>query len=135
MLADASGFTKLTNILTADEMSVVLTNFFTKMIDIISKYGGDVLKFAGDALIIFFPPGEDVSHKGVACALEMSDELHNYTAARDNMLSLHVALLKIPKGYGDGLKGIVLGKEGGNRFEVSGSESTGYEGSLRRYIY
>lgn len=140
MLADASGFTKLTNILSADDMSVVLSLFFSKMIDIIARYGGDVLKFAGDALIIYFPPGDGVSKRGLACALEMSEELHDYPAgkkrvqrgkgvgsfvfdsrslfaAQGHTLSLHVAVLKVPgTDQSDGLKGSVLGSVG-SRFE------------------
>ena len=117
MLADASGFTKLTNLLSADEMSVVLNRFFSKMMDIIAKYGGDVLKFAGDALIIYFPPGDGVSKRGLACALEMSEELHDYPATQGHTLSLHVAVLKVPgSDQRDGLKGSVLGSVG-SRFE------------------
>ena len=99
-------------------MSIVLTSFFTTMISIIHKYRGDVLKFAGDALIIYFPPGPGVSSRGLACALEMNEDLHDYPAAAGRTLSLHIAVLKIPEGA-DALKGSVLGSLSGKRFEFA----------------
>jgi hypothetical protein len=36
-----------------------LPSFFTPLIDIIGSYRGDVIKFSGDALTIYFPAIED----------------------------------------------------------------------------
>ena len=68
MLADISGFTKLAGQLSklGDKGSELLTNkinsYFGKMIDIIYTFGGDVVKFAGDALIVVWAP--DARSKG-----------------------------------------------------------------------
>ncbi len=62
-LADISGFTPLTERLTAssssssagiEELSTILNSYFSQMIRIVESYGGDVIKFAGDALLIAF---------------------------------------------------------------------------------
>ncbi|KAJ3261952.1 hypothetical protein HDU77_000540 [Chytriomyces hyalinus] len=60
-LIDISGFTALTSTLLAqqgrrssEEMTQAVSKFMSKIIDIISYYGGDVIKFLGDALLIVF---------------------------------------------------------------------------------
>ena len=55
MVADLSGFTKLSERLCrkgpagADELSLLLDDYFAKMINVILAAGGDICKFAGDA--------------------------------------------------------------------------------------
>ncbi|CAE7832636.1 ADCY10 [Symbiodinium sp. CCMP2592] len=56
---DASGFTALTESLArqahgAEEIGSCLNNFFGALIEIITRHGGDVLKFSGDALTILW---------------------------------------------------------------------------------
>jgi len=62
--SEASGFTELTERLAgrgngAELLSRCLTNFFTPLIDLINSYRGDVVKFSGDALMIYFPAVDD----------------------------------------------------------------------------
>jgi class 3 adenylate cyclase len=68
MFCDASGFTKLTESLAqkpngAELLSRVLNQFYTPLVDLISQYRGDIIKFSGDALTVFFmsEPEEGVS--------------------------------------------------------------------------
>ncbi|CAK9041831.1 unnamed protein product, partial [Durusdinium trenchii] len=65
VFADASGFTALTEALAkqphgAEEIGSCLNGFFGTLIDIITHYGGDVLKFSGDAVTILWKvlPGD-----------------------------------------------------------------------------
>merc|ERR1719456_797520 len=67
VFSDASGFTALTERLAqksdgAELLSQCLTSFFTPLIDIINAYRGDVIKFSGDALTIYFPAVDDTEH-------------------------------------------------------------------------
>src|SRR5687768_11942057 len=61
LLAAISGFTALSERLAAkgaegvEELTRALNAYFGKLIDIITAYGGDVVKFAGDALLAFWP--------------------------------------------------------------------------------
>ena len=61
-ILDVSGFTKLTSeysqlgSLGADIVATFLNSYFSMLIKTISRYGGDVQKFAGDALIVLFRP-------------------------------------------------------------------------------
>ena len=58
MLADISGFTKLGERLCAkgregvDELSTTINDYFSILIRLVNSYSGDILNFAGDALII-----------------------------------------------------------------------------------
>ena len=57
LLADISGFTRLSEELSAlgndglECLSETLNDYFARMIDVIYAHGGDVMKFAGDALL------------------------------------------------------------------------------------
>eukprot|EP00798_Chlamydomonas_sp_ICE-L_P028242 gene28242-31345_t len=59
MIADVKGFTKLTEILSkkgtagVELLTNCMNNYFTKVICMISAYKGDVVKFAGDSMIVF----------------------------------------------------------------------------------
>ena len=60
IFSDASGFTALTERLAqqpngAEVMCRTMNRFLSAMINIIHSYGGDVVKFAGDALLVVFP--------------------------------------------------------------------------------
>ena len=60
LFADASGFTALTESLAkdssgAEKMCHIINEFFTVLITVIEKFGGDVIKFSGDALTVVFP--------------------------------------------------------------------------------
>ena len=60
MLADISGFTRLSEQLSgigpkgADLLSTTLSKFYGLLIEKIQSQGGDVQKFAGDALIVLW---------------------------------------------------------------------------------
>ena len=59
MIADISGFTKLAEHygklgdVGVEQLSLTLNKIFSVMIDMIEKWGGDIIKFAGDAIICF----------------------------------------------------------------------------------
>ncbi len=61
LFSDVSGFTALTERLArqgpagAEELGNLLNAYFTRLINLISEHGGDVLKLAGDALVALWP--------------------------------------------------------------------------------
>lgn len=89
LLADISGFTKLSSTLCAlgstglDQLRGITNSSFSSFIDIILSHGGDVIAFAGDALICVFRPtlpcdgggnSVNIAHCGLAaisCAKEI----------------------------------------------------------------
>ncbi|MBX0330223.1 4-phytase, partial [Oscillochloris sp. ZM17-4] len=63
MIGDISGFTPLTETLArelspargGEELTRALNGVFAPLIGEVHRYGGSVIKFAGDALIVWFP--------------------------------------------------------------------------------
>jgi class 3 adenylate cyclase/tetratricopeptide (TPR) repeat protein len=68
--ADLSGFTRLSERLAAlgregaEELTALLNGVFTRMIAEIERFGGDVLKFGGDALLVLY---QGAQHTERAC--------------------------------------------------------------------
>src|ERR671919_94527 len=66
LFADISGFTLLTERLAekgptgVETLAHILNEYFGQLIDIIHDYGGDVVKFAGDAVIAVWPIVSDL---------------------------------------------------------------------------
>ena len=105
LFADVSGFTKLTERLAAqgpagtEHLTQVLNLYFGRIIDIVEHWGGDVVKFAGDALIALWPAHERnddaiaaATASATTCALELQRELNNYSVGEDLRLAMKVSV-------------------------------------------
>jgi class 3 adenylate cyclase len=84
MFADLSGFTNLSEKLTAkgkegsEEISRIINEVFEELITIVSRSGGSVYKFGGDAVTVFFP--DSVTEKSVLeTALLMQAAVRRFT--------------------------------------------------------
>src|SRR5215216_2645980 len=116
LFADISGFTRLTERLAekgptgVESLARILNQYFGQLIDIIHEYGGDVVKFAGDAVIAVWPVVPDIAisetisradqwqwtMRAAECALEVRKRLTNYKAEDANLyLKLAISLGKI----------------------------------------
>ncbi len=74
LFADIRGFTSMSEKLSAEEVSLILNEYFTQIEPLISKYNGVINKFIGDAVMaIFGEPIQDKNHaiNAVKCADEM----------------------------------------------------------------
>lgn len=74
MFADIRGFTSLSETRKAEEVSLLLNEYFSELEPIISKYNGVINKFIGDAvLVVFGDPAGDKYHarSAVKCAYEL----------------------------------------------------------------
>ncbi|MCI0550895.1 MAG: AAA family ATPase [Anaerolineae bacterium] len=119
LFADISGFTPLTERLAekgptgVETLARVLNQYFGQLIDIIHEYGGDIVKFAGDALIAVWPIVSDLpvspdltnvnqsangkenvitradqwqwTMRVAECALKIRERLTNYRAEDSNL--------------------------------------------------
>lgn len=103
LFADISGFTALTERLTRNnptgvtELAGILDIYIGKLVDIITDHGGDVVKFAGDALFAVWAVAPDQTlpaetHRAVRCGLTIQHKLHNFKVASGISLSLRVGL-------------------------------------------
>lgn len=120
LLADISDFTRLSGVFCArgkdglDDLQSATSGYMGSLVDTIYSFGGDVIKFAGDALVCVFRPQETKSLElTCAYALQCAWILREISTPE---LSLHVAI-----SCGD----ICVGQLGGfeNRWEylISGT--------------
>lgn len=104
LFADVSGFTALTELMAArgpagvETLTRTLNDYFGRLIEVITEYGGDVLKFAGDALVVGFAQGQEPGARpravlrAAACALAAQRTLAGYTSEEGVALSLKIAV-------------------------------------------
>ena len=74
LFADIRGFTSMSEKMTAEEVSMILNEYFSEIEPIITKYNGVINKFIGDAVMaIFGEPIQDINHPtdAVKCAYDM----------------------------------------------------------------
>jgi class 3 adenylate cyclase/tetratricopeptide (TPR) repeat protein len=99
--ADISGFTALSEKLAgkgkagAEEITELVNRCFTVLIDAAYDYGGEVLKFGGDALLVLFR-GEDDQRRAVDAGLAMQRALHASSAAKSSRLTMTVGVAEGP---------------------------------------
>ncbi|GAB4444528.1 MAG: adenylate/guanylate cyclase domain-containing protein [Anaerolineae bacterium] len=109
LFADISGFTALTEKMAqqgpagAEELTALLNSYFGRLINLITQHGGDIVKFAGDALIALWPaavqpaangldPLAVATRRAAQCGLVVQQQLHNHQVAPGTRLSLKLAL-------------------------------------------
>lgn len=104
MFADISGFTALSERLSqlgkggAEEITAIVNRFFAALLEITDRYGGDLLKFGGDALLIFFG-GKDHARHACLTALRMQDAMTRFS---QTPTSQGVFQLRMTVGLGTG---------------------------------
>ncbi len=80
MYADLVGSTKMSMTLPVDKLVTIIRAFVHEISSVIETYGGYVLKYVGDAVIAFFPPGFNkylTYDKVVRCAKSIINVLTN----------------------------------------------------------
>jgi class 3 adenylate cyclase/tetratricopeptide (TPR) repeat protein len=103
MFADISGFTPLAESFAsegavgAEKLTATLNDYFSHLVGIIQEHGGDVVKFAGDAVLAIWKDGAELKNLAFAswrasqCGLEIQKALKSYRAGNVK-LSLRVAV-------------------------------------------
>jgi class 3 adenylate cyclase/tetratricopeptide (TPR) repeat protein len=109
LFTDISGFTPLSELLNqagptgAEELTQLINQYFTSMIQTAQKYQGQVVKFSGDALTVLFP-AEEISLQAAVrhaseCALVMQAKMSEFAALKT---SRGPASLSMKAGIGAG---------------------------------
>ena len=83
LFADIRGFTRLAEVLPAEKLVAAINGCFEVLDEAIARYGGEVDKFLGDAVMAIF--GAPVAHdddprRAVLAALDMQASLSRYNA-------------------------------------------------------
>lgn len=103
LFADISGFTALTERLArqgpegVESLSAILNAYFGRLIDTIHAHGGDIIKFAGDALLAVWVEDDDTDLaecllRSAQCGLAVQAGLRDYRAPGGAHLTLRVAI-------------------------------------------
>ena len=93
LFVDISGFTALTENFAAyrpsgaEDISSILNNFYGQWIKIVKKYNGDVIKFAGDGLLVIWQDSnlEKATLRAAYTAIEARKELENFRAGNNTV--------------------------------------------------
>ncbi len=99
LFSDIRGYTTLTEKLQAEEVVVMLNEYFEVMVDVVFKYGGTLDKYIGDALMAVFgspAPLEDHAWCAMQTAVEMREKLEEFNDDR-------IANGELPIGIGMGI--------------------------------
>jgi len=83
LFADIRGFTSMSEKMSADEVSVILNEYFTEIEPIVTRHNGVINKFIGDAVMaIFGEPIPDENHpkNAVRCACDMLNKVKELQA-------------------------------------------------------
>ena len=128
LFADISGFTRLANLLSVEQLQLHISKYFKMLFDCVEHFGGDILKICGDAIMIMWPLKHDMAsstlEERTACALiaslcgrELIQSCGTYTAVHGKhhiSLSLHcgVGVADVPCYW--------VGKGGRWEFLISG---------------
>ena len=68
IFADISGFTNLSEacakkgVVGNEELAFCINRYMEGMVRYLNQYGGDIIKFVGDAMIVMWPPIDQNSH-------------------------------------------------------------------------
>ena len=103
LVADVSGFTRMSELLAkrgaigAETLNRLLNDYFGRAIAVITAHGGDVVRFAGDALLAAWYPESDggiaeLTSRAARCALEVQNELRDYQSGEGLPLSLKLGV-------------------------------------------
>lgn len=103
LIADVSGFTTITEALVkrgaigAELLKGLLNEYFGRVIGIITAHGGDVVRFAGDAVLAAWYADtaaglSDLTARAVHCGLALQAELHDYPTREGPALSLKIGI-------------------------------------------
>jgi len=119
LIADISGFTLLSSTLCAkgldgiDELRLFIDNSFATLVQLVYQYGGEVIAFAGDALLCVFPSADE-SAKPHACSQAIKCGLQMLKCSIQDT-RIHVAI-----SYGKMCFAILGGHNGKYDFLVNG---------------
>jgi class 3 adenylate cyclase/predicted ATPase len=95
LLADVSGFTSLTEKLAAhgpdgaEELTLLLNRYFSRMIGLLEDEGGEVVQFSGDALIAVFP-AEDPTTDEVSKTGQLPASIVHRPSSERGQPSIHL---------------------------------------------
>ena len=81
--SDIAGFSTLSQRMGAEELVIFLNDYFSRMIDIVLEFGGNIDKFQGDGMLVVFGapnPMNDHAERATSAAQKMVKEIEKLNA-------------------------------------------------------
>ena len=72
LFVDISGFTKISQIMDVEHLSNAINSYFQMIVNKIISHGGDIIKFAGDALFAEWKVSHHESHHDLDCCVSIA---------------------------------------------------------------
>ncbi|UCE67019.1 MAG: tetratricopeptide repeat protein [Candidatus Zixiibacteriota bacterium] len=101
VFADISGFTAMSEKLAGmgriggEKLAEIINRCFNPLLDVVFAWGGDVIKFGGDAFLVLFQ-GDNKSERALGCAVDLIDWISENskieTPAGDFNLGIHAGI-------------------------------------------
>ncbi len=92
LFSDIRNFVGHCESMEAEEVTSMLNEYFTEMVDVVYKHGGEIDKFIGDALLAVFYPTlvlttgqantDTTAVQAIYCSLEMREKLNEFNTRR-----------------------------------------------------
>ncbi|HPR63494.1 MAG TPA: adenylate/guanylate cyclase domain-containing protein [Thermoanaerobaculia bacterium] len=124
LFADISGFTQLSEALTrmgregSEYLTRILNETFTEVIDRLHFWGGDVMRFAGDAVTVFFPES-----RGEQAAIHAALDIQSFMKAHPEVQSpVGTFPIRIKIGIASGTHTLMMVGQGNTRDYVFAGE-------------
>ena len=81
-----------------EELSFCMNRYMESIVKSLGKYGGDIIKFVGDAMIVVWPRDDIddltlISRKAIQCAIDIQNEVNGWKPMK-NITSLSVKVRK-----------------------------------------
>lgn len=102
MFADVSGYTAMCEAMALtgpggeEYLAKNLNSYFELLVRTMSSQGGDVFKFAGDAVLVVWPPSDEkldsLVRRAVQCGLEVSERLQDAVLSHGVRLSVKIGI-------------------------------------------
>lgn len=143
LFVDISGFTKLAQLYPIEDFKTFINQYFTKIIDLITSHGGDVVKFAGDALYAIWTSNGIESDvlgcsrhsinvaKCTACGIALSAECNDFKVSKSYCLEGHTKSRR-RSSFGGGYE---ANKESHVMYNLEDKDARYEEREARLYVY
>ncbi len=118
LIVDVSGFTPLAEALAQigpegpEELTRLLNGYFSRMIDLLSSQGGEVVKFSGDALTVVFPGHEEPLGHAARRAWQAAQAMQE-AMAEFNLLGTSLGAITLEMRIGIGAGSVLAMQVGG----------------------
>jgi class 3 adenylate cyclase/tetratricopeptide (TPR) repeat protein len=118
LFCDLAGFTPLTERLDAEQVRELQEGYFEAMSEVITRFGGTVEKFAGDAVLALFGvpvAHEDDAERAVRCAVGMQEAFAGLAESMNRRFDADLAI-RIGVNTGEAVSGLL---DAGGRKDVA----------------